>query len=128
MERVWFTKILKVFVILICLTIVLSNFTVFAYDITGTFNGTITTDGDATAKVKTILATVLDVVRLVGAGVALIILMYIGAKFMMAAPSERANIKQYSMNYVVGAFILLGASGILSFVKTFAQNITATGG
>lgn len=118
-------KSLKIFMILLCLLMTISNLyvAVEAYDVSTRFKGDSSID---VAPVKTILSTVLDVVRLVGTGVALGILIWIGAKIMMAAPSERANIKQYAINYVVGAFILIGASAILTIIKNFATSaITA---
>ena len=39
---------------------------------------------------------------------------------MIAAPEEKANIKQYSINYLIGAIILVGASGIMGIVKKIA--------
>lgn len=123
-------KIMKASIIAICLFCILSNFSlVFAtggyyggYDVSGQFGGDPGAISEHVPTVRKILTTILDVVRLVGAGIALIILMYIGVKFMMAAPSERANIKQYLTNYVIGAFILLGASGILTIIQKFTAN------
>lgn len=116
------TKLMKLICILICLVSVLSNITtVMAYTVP--FDGDSSKIAVTVPKVQKIVGTVLDVVRIIGAAVALIILMWIGAKFMMAAPSERANIKQYSMNYITGAIILMGASAILGIVKDVAQRV-----
>ena len=113
-------KFVKILYILAVIIIILSNY-VYALDVKSSFGGDI--NGADVSGIKTILGVILDIVRYIGAGVALIMLMYIGAKIMMASPSERANIKEYLINYVVGAFILLGTSGILSVIKTFAQEL-----
>ena len=60
---------------------------------------------------------VLDVVRLVGAAVAVVMLMTIAAKYMIASSGDRADIKKYAFNYVIGAIILFAASGILTIVR-----------
>ena len=125
MKITCFSKISKVVIVFISICIVMSGvYVVIAEytDLSSKFSGEVS--GDVDGKVTPIIQTILNVVRIVGAGIAIIILMYIGAKFMMAAPSERANIKQYSMNYVIGAVILLGASGIITIIGSFAQRIT----
>lgn len=121
-------KILKILVVILFIFVVISNFEVMAYDVKGSFSGDASQLSGAADAVKTVLSTILDVVRLVGTGVAIIILLVVGAKFMMASPNERANIKQYSINYLIGAMILIGASGILTIIKTFAQTATGNAG
>lgn len=66
-----------------------------------------------------ILSSVLEVVRTAGAGIAVIILMVIAAKYIMASAGDRADIKKYAINYIIGAIILFGTSGILTIVKNF---------
>ena len=90
------------------------------------FNGNLSNDlSGAKTATQEIVGTVLDVVRIVGMGIALIMLTYIGIKFMLASPNERANIKQYSINYVIGAFILIAGVGLLTVVRDFALTIKA---
>lgn len=116
-------NILRIAIWLLILTIVFSNICVFASNVKEIFNGDTSNVGDAVSAAQTIIGTVLDVVRMVGIGVALIILTYIGIKIMTASPNERANIKQYSINYIIGAFILIGGVTILTIIKNFAVTI-----
>ncbi len=53
---------------------------------------------------------------------AIIILLVIGMKYMLAAPGDRAGIKKYSIKYVIGALILFGASGIVTIMKGFVKD------
>ena len=123
MKTTYLSRILKIATILMFAILTVSNFTVMAYDITGKFDGDISTvNYDSKTAIKEVLGASLDIVRYVGVGIALIILMYIGVKFMMAAPGERAQIKEYSLNYVIGAAVLIGASGILTIIRDFAQS------
>ena len=121
------SKILKIIFLILYIIVVLTNFTeVFATAFNvKELNGNIPASIQVTPIKKT-LATVLDVVRMVGVGIALIILIVIGIKIMIAAPDEKANIKQYSINYVIGAFILLGASSILGVIKSFTDTAIKT--
>ncbi len=120
------SKLLKIGVTLLTIMITLSNLIVFAgdVDITGTFNGEIPGDlNGAAGATREILGMILDIIRTIGIGIALIMLTYIGIKFMLASPNERANIKQYSMNFIIGAFILVGGVGVLTIIKNYAVDI-----
>lgn len=112
------TKLVKIILVMMYLMAIITNLSIAAFDVTGNFSGE--TDANV-APIKTTIATVLDVVRFVGMGIALIIVITIGIKIMIAAPSERANIKQYAINYLIGAGILIGASGILTIIKNFTD-------
>ena len=115
-------KLLKIGVMALAIMLIVSNLIVFAGDgdITGVFNGNVDSNLDGTkTATRNILGMILDATRIIGIGVAL----YIGIKFMLASPSERANIKQYCMNFVIGAFILVGGVGFLTIIKNFALNI-----
>lgn len=114
-------KIYKILILIICICIIFLNVPlcseVTSYSVKDKFTGEV--DNKLVSPVTTILSTILIVARMIGVGIAIIILTYIGAKFMLASPSERASIKQYSINYIVGAVILVGASGILTIVQQF---------
>lgn len=112
------TRFLKVLIIMFYIIAIVTNLSNAAFDVKGNFDGTTTAN---VTPIKTTLGVVLDVVRMVGIGIALIILIMIGIKVMLASPSERANIKQYAINYLIGACILIGASGILTIIKNFTD-------
>ena len=63
------------------------------------------------------IGTVLGVVRIVGMVIAIVMLAVIGSKYMMAAPSDRADLKKYIPRYVIGAMVLFSASAIVSIVR-----------
>lgn len=72
---------------------------------------------DATDASKEIITSILSVVRIVAAAIAIIILIVIACKYILASAGDRADIKKYAVNYIIGAIILFGASGILSIIK-----------
>lgn len=86
-----------------------------------TFKGS-TSDVAGSSAATSILSSILSIVRTIGAAVAVVILMTIGAKYLVASAGDRADIKKYAINYVIGAIILFAASGILSIVKGFVDS------
>ena len=72
------------------------------------------------------IATIINLVQVVGMGVAIIMLVVLAIKYISAAPSEKAEIKKSATVYIVGAIVLFAATGILQIVKNFATaNISA---
>ncbi len=90
------------------------------------FNGKIKGASGAKSGIETLLGTVLTGVRLVGAGLAICILSYVGIKYMLASAGERAELKNYMLRYVIGAVILLSATFIVTELIKLAQSITGT--
>ena len=87
--------------------------------VTELFQGSEAPEGSK--AITDIIAAVLGIVRTAGAAVAIIILMTIAAKYIMASAGDRADIKKYAINYVIGAVVLLGATGILSVIKNLVD-------
>lgn len=75
------------------------------------------------------IATLINLVQVVGMGVAIIMLVVMAIKYISAAPNEKAELKKSATIYIVGAIVLFAASGILQVVKNFATaNISASEG
>lgn len=81
--------------------------------------------GDTTVsgKATSIMGAIIDVVRIVATGVAIIMIIAVAMKYMTAAPGDRADIKKHAVPFVVGAVVLFGATGILTIIKDFAGTI-----
>ena len=56
------------------------------------------------------LNSVLSVIQVIGVAVAVIMLMVLAIKYMIASSSDRADIKKHAIIYVTGAILLFGAS------------------
>lgn len=80
-------------------------------------------DANLDKSVRKIIGSILNVTRIIGTGLALIMLAVVAMKYMMAAPGERADIKKHAIPFVIGAIVLFGASGILTIIQNFATNI-----
>lgn len=81
------------------------------------FSGNIQNAGEAEESIKKLISTVLDVIRTVGIAIAIVMLVQIATKYIMASAGERADIKKYAFNYVIGAIVLFGAAGITTIIK-----------
>lgn len=111
----------KIIVMLCCFLLVFSigyyTFADSAEQAVKGFDGTIANVGDAANMSKTIIGTILSVIRTVAAAVAIIVLVIIACKYILASAGDRADIKKYAVNYVIGALILFSASAIIGIIK-----------
>lgn len=84
-------------------------------------------DDGVKSVTKKVMGTIIQVMRIVGVGVAIVMLTYVAIKYMSAAPAEKAEFKKSATAYIVGAIVLFGTSGILGIIENFAStNIKKT--
>ena len=76
----------------------------------------------AATRMQEIGGMILGVVQVVGASVAVIMLIVLAIKYISAAPNDKAEIKKHAVIYVVGAVVLFGAAGILGIIRNFAKD------
>ncbi len=78
-------------------------------------------DGQTAGVFQGFIATIINIVQVVGMGVAIIMLVVMAIKYISAAPSEKAELKKSATIYIVGAIVLFAATGILQVIKNFAS-------
>ena len=66
---------------------------------------------------REVVGIIVNVVRIVASGVAMIMILVLAMKYMMASVGDRAEIKKHAVVYVVGAVVLFGSSGILTIIQ-----------
>ena len=71
----------------------------------------------------TLIGKVLGFVQMLGYAFAIGMLLYLGIKYMMASANEKADLKKGSINYVIGAIIVVAASTLFGILKNFANGI-----
>lgn len=80
-------------------------------------------DDDNTIEVdnatKSAMGTAIQVMRVVATGTSIIMLSYIGIKYMMAAPNEKAEFKRSAAIFVFGAVLVFAAGNILAIINSF---------
>lgn len=115
------TKKIIVFLIMIIVMLTIST-TVFAGDdFLSDFSGDV--ENTASERVGKALSVALNIIQIIGITVAVVMLMVLGMKYMLAAPGDRAEIKKHAIVYIVGAIIMFGAAGIVEIIKQFGTNL-----
>ena len=67
------------------------------------------------------IGIVLNAVKIICLGIAIIMSSIIAIKYMTSSPEGKADIKKTAIIYVIGAFVLFGASSILGIIKDNAE-------
>ena len=114
------TKIITI--LLIIATILGAVSMVFADSIEipgGTNTGVSGTGLDTTAK------NIIGIVQFVCYAAAVILLVYLGVKWIAAAPEAKADIKKSAVIYVIGAVMVFAAGAILQVIKSVANKTVA---
>ena len=82
-----------------------------------------TGDSQLSQTATNISGTVMTVAKVACAGVAVIMLVVLGMKYMLSSVEDRATIKKHAVVYVVGAIVMFAASAILQIIQEFAANL-----
>lgn len=82
-----------------------------------------TTVAEAQTAVEKLTGTVLAVFRYAGAGIAVISLVVIGAKYLYASPGEKADYKKNLMVYTIGGLGMFSVGTILKIIKDVSGQI-----
>ena len=76
-----------------------------------------------TALIQKVVNPILSVVRIVAAGIAIIMITYLGIKYMSAAPSEKAGIKTQLLAFVIGVIVAFGATKLVEILIGFSATL-----
>lgn len=76
----------------------------------------------ASNSAQSIIGSIIAIARVIGAGVAIIMLIVLAIQYIAASPEGKAEIKKNSTIYIVGAIILFAASAILGIIQNFAES------
>lgn len=122
-------KIKKMIVIVLLLTIAVALFNTLVVNAStgkvdnfnGNFGSQKTVKSSKQAVIK-IVSTVLNLVRIAGITIAFTMLVVVACKYIIASAGDKADIKRYAFNYIVGALILFGSAGIVTIIRNFVLN------
>ena len=117
-------KISKIISVVLIITTILSAFCmVFA---TGPDIPSGSKPGSGADEVTNITNMVIYVIQIIAFAAAVIMLIFVGIKFLTASPEGKAEIKKTAVIYLVGAILLFAATGILQIVRSLANNISGS--
>ena len=74
---------------------------------------------------KQVMAAIITIARVIAVGVAIVMLLTLAMKYMMAAPGDRADIKKSMIPFVIGAFVLFASSGIVDMLIRFSAQLSS---
>lgn len=83
-------------------------------------------DTNETGTISKLGNQALGIAQIVCTVLAVIVLMFVGIKYMMGSAAEKAEYKKTLIPYLVGAVLLFAASGILRLIAVTSQNIVNT--
>lgn len=93
--------------------------------ITNLYSGESSDAGEGAGEARKIIGRIITIVQVFGVFVSIIMLIFLGIKYMIASAGDKAEIKKHLTTYVVGAVVLFGSAGILQIVKAFFIDATA---
>ena len=90
--------------------------------------GTVTYAGDSASvtQIRSSVNQIVDAVAYFGYAVAVAMLIFVGIKYAMSPANEKADVKQASVNYLIGAFLIICAATVANiFVDVAASGETS---
>ena len=124
-------KLVKVFTILFVILLIIvfiQNISIAAVTSSDVkiFTGADETATSGGTAITNILGMVLTVVRTVAIGISIIMITYLGIRYMSAAPTEKANIKNQLITFVIGSAFVIGAVSLFGIIRNLATTITTS--
>ena len=80
-------------------------------------------DENVVGKTRSVMGTIVVITRVACVGIAFIMLLVLGIKYVSSAPSDRATVMKHAVVYVVGAVVMFASSGILAVIEGFANGL-----
>lgn len=81
----------------------------------------------AGSKILSMMQSLAVVFQVAAVGTAVIMLIVLAIKYMVASPGDKADIKKSATIYIVGAVVLFASGAILGIIRNFAKNISGAG-
>lgn len=123
-------KVMKIVVALLVAIMLVAAFTVPSTAMSqvdlGQFDNATEDTSNASNAVTNVIGAIISIARIVGAGVAIIMLIVLAIQYIAASPEGKAEVKKNSTIYIVGAVILFTASAILGIIQNFAEDNIGT--
>ena len=114
--------VLMAFTLLVCF--VVSNYCSVQAASSIPFTGQMNVGQEGIESTKSLLSSILGIVRIIGMTVAVVMLAVIACKYMLSAPGDRADLKKYLPVYITGAIVLFGASGLVGLIRDITMEAT----
>ena len=109
--------------LILIISLFVGTVNVYASDvegIIGAMNGTSKAANDGTG-IKSAINTVIGLIQYAGTGISLIVVTMLGIKYLLASPSDKADVKKQITPILIGCVLLFGAVNLVAFVADFSK-------
>lgn len=117
-------KISLLFILIFILSLIACFTNVYATDVGTVVNDMAgasdwtSVDGD---KIAGTINNVIGLIQVAGTGIALVVTTLLGIKYILASPSEKADVKKQIMPILIGCVLLFGAVNLVAIVSDFSE-------
>ena len=93
-------------------------------DLVGKFDGDLGSDEQKVTNLATkTIGPVLSAIRIIAIGISVIMITYLGIKYVSSAPAEKASIKNQLIALVVGVVLISVATKIIEVMQEASKNL-----
>lgn len=83
--------------------------------------GSSTITDTSNGKLGGIINSIIGFIQIAGTGISMIMVTLFGTKYIMASPSDKADVKKQIAPMIIGAIILFGSSNLVKIVADIAM-------
>lgn len=113
-------KCLKIVILFLTILLLINFSIVQASEVVDLMTEVTTPDG-TDSGVASAINNVIGLFQFAGTGIAVFIVTVLGIKYMLAAPSEKADVKKNIMPIIIGCILLFGAVNIVAIILTVSD-------
>lgn len=120
-------KTILLFVFILILSLFVGTINAYATgvdDVISAMEGTsnMATDGNG---IKTSINNIIGLIQLAGTGISVVVVTMLGIKYILASPSEKADVKKQIVPILIGCVLLFGAVNLVAIVADFSAVLDA---
>lgn len=74
-----------------------------------------------------VINNIIGIMQIVGTGISLIVISILGIKYILASPSDKADVKKNIMPILIGCVLLFAAVNIAGIIENFTNGVGLVG-
>ncbi len=82
-----------------------------------------TVEGATGSHVRYVMNAVIKLIQIVGSGIAIIVVIILGIKYMLASPGEKADYKKTAVPILIGCVLLFAASNLAGIIADVGNGL-----
>ncbi len=84
-------------------------------------------DNAGTSGTTKVINNIIGIMQIVGTGISLIVISLLGIKYILASPSDKADVKKNIMPILIGCVLLFAAVNIAGIIENFTSGVGLVG-